>query len=197
MKRAEREAWRNVSSAEKIRAVTEITTALYAMKGSMPDFAEPGNFAWAHPVMVDILSSISGVDFDQAWQRRVEFAVDSDLNASFISREDLVVEGRLCGFVKVTVDSRQLLARGGCPIGTLCTELHKEDDALAKHSTVLFSELLKWFETQFRALGAKADAHGLAVHLLSALQGIAVLAHTLRDPKIVIGEAERLQGWIQ
>jgi len=106
-------------------------------------------------------------------------------------------EGRLCGFVKVTVDSRQLLARGGCPIGTLCTELHKEDDALAKHSTVLFSELLKWFETQFRALGAKADAHGLAVHLLSALQGIAVLAHTLRDPKIVIGEAERLQGWIQ
>src|SRR6185312_17384908 len=29
-------------------------------------------------------------------------------------------EGRLCGFVKVTVDSRQLLARGGCPIGTLC-----------------------------------------------------------------------------
>lgn len=105
--------------------------------------------------------------------------------------------GRLCAFVQVTVDSRQLLARGGCPIGTLCTELHKEDDALAKHSTVLFSELLQWFETQFHALGAKADAHGLAVHLLSALQGIAVLAHTLRDPKIVIGEAERLQGWIQ
>jgi len=108
MKRAEREAWRNVSSAEKIRAVTEITTALYAMKGSMPDFAEPGNFAWAHPVMVDILSSISGVDFDQAWQRRVEFAVDSDLNASFISREDLVVAKLAAGRPQDPADAAAL-----------------------------------------------------------------------------------------
>lgn len=37
MKRAERDAWRQVSPAERIRAVTEITMALYAMKGSMPD----------------------------------------------------------------------------------------------------------------------------------------------------------------
>lgn len=44
------------------------------------------------PIMVDIVSEISGVDFDPAWQRRVEAVIDpeSGLLAFFISREDLI-----------------------------------------------------------------------------------------------------------
>ena len=44
------------------------------------------------PVMVDILPEISGVDFDRAWQRRVEAIIDpaSGLTAFFISSEDLI-----------------------------------------------------------------------------------------------------------
>ena len=44
------------------------------------------------PVGIDILTEISGVDFDAAWERRVEDVVDSasGLKASFISREDLI-----------------------------------------------------------------------------------------------------------
>lgn len=63
------------------------------LEGLTPkDFVEPGNFfrMGSPPVMVDILSNISGVDFDQAWDRRVEFPVNSELNALFISREDLL-----------------------------------------------------------------------------------------------------------
>jgi hypothetical protein len=44
----------------------------------------------APPVMVYVLPRISGVDFDQAWQRRVEVAIDDGLTAPFISREDLL-----------------------------------------------------------------------------------------------------------
>jgi hypothetical protein len=42
--------------------------------------------------MVDIVPEISGVDFDRAWQERVEAVIDpeSGLTASFISREDLI-----------------------------------------------------------------------------------------------------------
>lgn len=104
---------------------------------------------------------------------------------------------RLCAFVQMTFDNRKMLARSGCPIGTLCTELHKEGGALARQSAVLFTELLSYLEKQFQALDKKADAQGLAVHLLSALEGIAVIAHTLHDPEIVTLEAERLQGWIR
>jgi hypothetical protein len=44
------------------------------------------------PVGVDVLTAIPGVDFDAAWQRRLEDVVDqaSNLRASFISREDLI-----------------------------------------------------------------------------------------------------------
>jgi len=103
---------------------------------------------------------------------------------------------RLCAFIQQTFENRKMLRRGGCPIGTLCTELHKQDGPLAKQSTVLFTELLTWLRTQFEALDNGSDSQGLAVHLLSALQGIAVLAHTLNDSEIVEMESKRLQGWI-
>jgi TetR/AcrR family transcriptional regulator, transcriptional repressor for nem operon len=104
---------------------------------------------------------------------------------------------RLCAFVQMTVDNREILAKGGCPIGSLCTELHKENGPLAQESTVLFAEILAWLKAQFEALGKGADSKGLAVHLLAALQGIAVLAHSLNDPDIVVIETGRLQRWIR
>ena len=44
------------------------------------------------PVIVDILPEIEGIDFDLAWQNRVEAVIDapSGLSAYFISREDLI-----------------------------------------------------------------------------------------------------------
>jgi hypothetical protein len=42
------------------------------------------------PVMVDIMPRISGVEFDDAWQRRVEVAIDDALTVPFISRADLL-----------------------------------------------------------------------------------------------------------
>lgn len=58
------------------------------------DFARPGPFfrLGREPVSVDILTERPGVEFDAAWQRRVEDVVDpaSGLKANFISREDLI-----------------------------------------------------------------------------------------------------------
>jgi hypothetical protein len=44
------------------------------------------------PVAVDILSEIPGVDFDAAWERRVEDVIDAvtGLKATLISRADLI-----------------------------------------------------------------------------------------------------------
>jgi len=51
------------------------------------------------PLMVDILPEISGVDFDRAWQRRVEAVVDaaSGLTVSFIDSEDLIASKLAAG----------------------------------------------------------------------------------------------------
>jgi hypothetical protein len=44
------------------------------------------------PVAVDILSEIPGVDFESAWERRLEDVIDtaSGLKGNFISRDDLI-----------------------------------------------------------------------------------------------------------
>jgi len=104
---------------------------------------------------------------------------------------------RLCGFVQIKINNREGLARSGCPVGTLCSELHKDGGAVAKKSTVLFAEALAWMEAQFQALGKGADSRGLAVHLLSATQGVSVLAHTFHAPSLIEMEAARLKEWIR
>jgi hypothetical protein len=65
------------------------------LEGLMPDdFADRGSFfrMGREPVAVDILSEIQGVDFDSAWQRRIEGVIDTatGLTAHFISGGDLL-----------------------------------------------------------------------------------------------------------
>src|SRR6267154_6677070 len=103
---------------------------------------------------------------------------------------------RLFAFVESVHRNRDLLARGGCPVGGLCAELHKEGGALAKKSAALFTEPIRWLEDQFRTLGHEKDSRELAVHLFSAFQGMAAVALGTNDRKVVVMEAKRLKDWI-
>jgi AcrR family transcriptional regulator len=103
---------------------------------------------------------------------------------------------RLKAFVQNVYDNRELLARGGCPVGTFCTELHKEEGALSRKARSLLGEPLAWLEEQFRAIGREKDSKNLAIQLLSALQGVSVLANNFRKPEFVSLETSRLMEWI-
>jgi AcrR family transcriptional regulator len=103
---------------------------------------------------------------------------------------------RLYACVENTLGNRDVLARGGCPIGTLCSELNKDGGPLAEKARVLFAETLAWIADQFRAIGQGDNSRKLAVHLLSALQGVSVLAHGSCDPDLVVMETSRLKEWI-
>jgi TetR/AcrR family transcriptional regulator, transcriptional repressor for nem operon len=104
---------------------------------------------------------------------------------------------RLCEFVDIKIKNSEPLARGGCPVGTLCSELQKYGGAAAKKSRFLFAEALAWMEKQFEALGQGADSRGLSVHLLSATQGVSLIAHTFHDAAMIEMEAQRLKEWIR
>ena len=110
---------------------------------------------------------------------------------------DLPAPGFTIPFASMGTDQRRELARHGCPVGTLCSELRKLGGSAADRSTLLFSTALEWMERQFRALGKGADSRLLAVHLLSATQGVSVLAHTFSDPGLIDMEAMRLKDWIR
>ena len=104
---------------------------------------------------------------------------------------------RLCAFLQIKIKNRGELARNGCPVGTLCSELRKLGGTAADKSKILFATALDWMERQFRELGKGAKSRGLALHLLSATQGVSVLAHTFHDPGLIEMEAARLKEWIR
>ena len=104
-------------------------------------------------------------------------------------------KGRLKAFVRMLVSQRELTARYGCPQGTLCSELDKREDGLASDCAELIRLPIDWTERQFRAMGRR-DARDLAVALIAAYQGIALLTNTLRDPELMTREGRRLERWI-
>jgi hypothetical protein len=73
---------------------------------SAKDFAEPDNFfrMGTPPVMIDIMPKISGVEFEEAWRRRVDVRIDDDLSVPFISREDLLVAKLSAGRAQDLID---------------------------------------------------------------------------------------------
>jgi hypothetical protein len=60
------------------------------------------------PVMVDIMPRISGIEFEDAWQRRVNIPIDENLTAPFISRQDLLAAKMAAGRVQDLIDADAL-----------------------------------------------------------------------------------------
>jgi TetR/AcrR family transcriptional repressor of nem operon len=104
-------------------------------------------------------------------------------------------QARLKGLAHSWAEVADLVAAHGCPLGSLSSELNKSGDDLAGGAAKLFGLVLDWSEEQFRAIGRK-DARHLAITLFAGVQGAALLANTLGDPKIMQREARRLERWI-
>jgi TetR/AcrR family transcriptional repressor of nem operon len=101
---------------------------------------------------------------------------------------------RLKALVDEFAAQHETIAQFGCPLGTLCSELNKRSDepSLAAH---LMLVPIEWAETQYRALG-RDDAHELALELLAAYEGSALLANTMREPSILTKAALRIRNGI-
>jgi TetR/AcrR family transcriptional regulator, transcriptional repressor for nem operon len=104
---------------------------------------------------------------------------------------------RILAFIQATLDGRELVARIGCRVGGLCSELHKEPGPLAERAASLFDGFLKWLEAQFRLLGKGAESRDLAFHLVSAVQGASLLANSFHDTRQITRECNRLKDWVR
>jgi len=76
---------------------------------SEADFQEPGYVyqMGRAPLRVDILMSVEGVDFDQAWRKRVEVGIDGT-SIPFIAKDDLIVAKRVAGRPQDLIDLQNL-----------------------------------------------------------------------------------------
>ena len=90
---------------------------------------------------------------------------------------------RLLGFLDMPLRLQDVVAKYGCPVGSLCQELNKEATHLSQHADSMIQLQLEWLTQQFREL-KRRDARDLALQLLSTLQGASLLASSLHDPAI-------------
>ena len=114
-----------------------------------------------------------------------------DINATLaaIDAQHRTPKARLKALIHELAGQSQTVARHGCPLGSLCTELNKRTNPTAAD---LMRRLTTWAEQQFRDAGHRRDAHQLALELIAAYEGHALLANTLQDPDILTAAARRL-----
>lgn len=94
-----------------------------------------------------------------------------------------------------SADDAQRTARYGCAHGAICQELAKRDDDVGSRASKMIALTVDWAEAQFRLLRSP-EARELAVSLVAAIQGAALLASSLGDPEILTRQAHRLASWI-
>jgi len=140
----------------------------------------------------------------------------------FKTKEDIltaVVEYRVSGFkemleqaVKNTSDPRERLLmlasmpelheeqllQYGCPIGTLSSELAKDQDhEISKAKmTAVFDLLRNWSIEQFNALGIEKKANQYAMDLLARLQGISMMTNVYEDREFLHRATDDLRNWL-
>jgi predicted nucleotidyltransferase len=89
------------------RALAEFGAPLQGITAA--DFAQPEVFyqLGVSPVRVDILTSLSGIEFAAAWERRVNVDFDGE-PAAVLGREDLIAAKRAAGRPQDKLDIRTL-----------------------------------------------------------------------------------------
>ena len=81
------------SNPENARAVFRALAQFGAPLGGMTedDFVDGTTFQLGIPPnRIDILQTISGITFDEAWRNRIESSLDGEVKTQVISREDLI-----------------------------------------------------------------------------------------------------------
>lgn len=91
------------------RALAEFGAPIAGM--SPADFMDGTVFQMGQPPdRIDILQQVSGVDFDSAWERRVEGFIDEETPALVISKDDLIRNKLASGREQDLLDVKKLRA---------------------------------------------------------------------------------------
>ena len=106
------------------------------------------------------------------------------------------VRERLNAFLHYELEQAEVTARCGCPIGGLCQELAKQGGLLADAAAKLLNDIIEWSEKQFKGLGFGEKSSEYALQFVSAIQGMALLTNTFKDPKLTLQLNRTIEVWL-
>jgi TetR/AcrR family transcriptional regulator, transcriptional repressor for nem operon len=174
--------------------VVEAALTLFMERGyaetSIGDVAEQagilkGNLSYYFKTKSEMLEAVSDARMQELFERLQQRLPDQ-----------ATPEQALMAFVQVTEDSAAELARVGCPVGSLASQLGKSDPALQPYASRILQALLAWLTEQFSREMAPEAAAAHAEMLLTMMQGAAVMAHAFQDPALVVRQTAAARQWI-
>ena len=106
---------------------------------------------------------------------------------------------RLLLFAALPVKNEQQIVQYGCPIGTLSSELSKDQvhEISKAKLTAVFDLLIDWCNEQFCSLGFDSHAKQYAMDLIAKLQGNAIMANVYNDREFLVRSTEDVKNWIK
>jgi len=179
---------------ENRQRIVEAASALFYQQGfsktSFSDIAAAaevprGNFYYYFKTKDELLEAVIAMRLD---------AIRANLAA--IEQEAPDPRDRLKRLGKMLQTQAETLVEFGCPMGTLNLELCKIKAAQRSDARAMFELFIDWAAEQFSALGKGSAARPLAMHLLSMLQGSAVMSTVYHDPHLIGQEVGLVNDWI-
>ncbi|MBW9256700.1 MAG: TetR/AcrR family transcriptional regulator [Candidatus Thiodiazotropha sp. (ex. Lucinisca nassula)] len=99
-------------------------------------------------------------------------------------------------FITMVDDNADNLARYGCPMGTLNSELGKDHRTQQHQARAMFELYLRWLEARFSAILPRESARARAEQLMVMAQGASLMAHIHEDPEIVRRQSIVMREWL-
>ncbi|TNF39148.1 MAG: TetR/AcrR family transcriptional regulator [Gammaproteobacteria bacterium] len=183
-------------SANRQRIVEAADRLFYSRGYSQTSFSDisdetgipRGNFYYYFKTKEDILAAVIDARLDS-----FRHMLDACDDASDDPRQ------RLLMFVNVPLQNADNVIRYGCPVGTLSSELMKQQHQEISQPvfTAVFDLLRNWCINQFKALGLENRARDLAMDLLARLQGITIMSNVYGDRDFLRRATSDVQHWIK
>ncbi len=145
-----------------------------------------GNLSYHFRTKADVLEAVTELRTEELF---------AQLNRRL--RPDMGPIERIHAFLDGFCDSAAPLARHGCPVGSLCSELGRAQPELRPYASRILLSLAQWLEQQFAQVAPAGEARDRAEHLLALCQGAAVLAHAYADPAVVTRQAASARAWLE
>jgi len=86
----------------------------------------------------------------------------------------------------------------GCPIGSLSSELVKEQDTEISQArlTAVFDLLKSWIAAQLNNLGQETRSDDIAKDMLAKMQGVIIIANVYKDSEFLNRGIKDIQSWL-
>ncbi len=105
---------------------------------------------------------------------------------------------RLHALTRFPLQREAEVLKYGCPIGSLSSELVKEQDTEISQArlTAVFDLLKAWIETQLTILGQDVRRDEIAKDLLAKMQGVIIIANIYKDSHFLHRGINDIQNWL-